>query len=65
MGAAFVVRMKKLCINGWLSKMRPVNAQADLNLGWVHMYEGRFSDVAAHKIPLKTNTHSEFKKNQI
>ena len=49
----FLIRRKKL--HPWLSKVRSVkilirlaNAQVNLNLCWVHMSEGTFSDVAAH-----------------
>ena len=33
-----------------------MNAQADLNLHWVHMSKGTFSDVGAHFIKIITKT---------
>ena len=47
--SVFVVRMKKLCILGypkcaqWRFWSDCANAQSDLNLHWVHMFEGTFS----------------------
>ena len=37
-------------LHSWLSKIRPVNVQAALNLRWAHMSKGTFSDVAAHML---------------
>ena len=50
----FVVSMEKLGILGypkyalWRFWSDRVNAQADLNLRWAHMFEGTFSDVAVY-----------------
>ena len=49
----FVVCIKKLCILGCPDAPsedsdQTANAQADLNLHWVHMFDVTFSDVATH-----------------
>ena len=47
----FIFSMKKLCICGYPnasgedSDQKCLNRQADLNLCWVHMSEGIFSDI--------------------
>ena len=56
----FVVRLNKLCIladskcTQWRFRSDCANAQADLNLRWVNMLEGTFSDIAAHLSDTKT-----------
>ena len=50
----FAVHMKKLCNSAilkcaqWRFWSDCANAQADLNIRWVHMYKGSFSEFAAH-----------------
>ena len=50
--SVFLVRMNKCFIHGypkcaqWRFWLDCVNVQADLNILWVHMFEGAFPDVA-------------------
>ena len=62
----FVGCMKKLCILGYpkCAQCRflsdSANAQADLNLRWVHISEGTLSDVAAHLYFRQVNMGTNF-----
>ena len=47
----FLVHMKKLCILGYPKCAQvSVNAQADPNLCWAHMFKGMFSNVAKNYV---------------